>query len=145
MSAVTAVTPRFDDEIHAPLRLQLCAALAPVRSAEFSALRETLGVSDSVLSKHLSRLQSVGYVGVDKATRGGRVHTSASLTEVGRSALRGHLAALRALADLAEAPAPADDAPDAGRVTGAEGPGTGPDRGEPARSVTAGAPTTLDR
>lgn len=145
MRAVTAVTPRFDEEIHAPLRLQLCAALAPVRSAEFSALRETLGVSDSVLSKHLSRLQSVGYVGVDKATRGGRVHTSASLTEAGRTALRGHLAALRALADLADAPVPADDGSDADQVAGPESPGAGGDPGEPLRSATAGAPTTLDR
>ncbi|MEV7972515.1 transcriptional regulator [Cellulomonas sp. NPDC089187] len=100
---MSAVPARFDEEVHAPLRLQLCSALLPVRSATFPALREALGVSDSVLSKHLSRLQAVGYVAIDKRAVGGRSRTSAALTEAGRVAVRGHLTALREIAAAAEA------------------------------------------
>nr|WP_275428509.1 transcriptional regulator [Streptomyces sp. CS090A] len=46
--------------IHAPNRLQICAMLAAVDSMEFSRARESLGVSDSVLSKHLKVLEGAG-------------------------------------------------------------------------------------
>lgn len=46
----------FDELIHAPLRLQICAMLSPVRSLQFSDIRDSLQISDSVLSKQLSSL-----------------------------------------------------------------------------------------
>ncbi|MFF3994626.1 transcriptional regulator [Streptomyces cyaneofuscatus] len=52
--------PRYDAVIHAPNRLQICAMLAAVDSMEFSRVRESLGVSDSVLSKHLKVLEGAG-------------------------------------------------------------------------------------
>ena len=55
-------TPRFDTIIHAPNRLLICAFLAPLEEAEFQVLRDELGVSDSVLSKHIKQLEEVGYV-----------------------------------------------------------------------------------
>ena len=92
-------TARFDDEIHAQLRLRLCAALAPVRWADFATLRDTLGVANSVLSKHLSRLENIGYVEVAKGRDGDGRRTTVRLTPTGRTALAGHLAALRQIAD----------------------------------------------
>lgn len=86
---------RFDDVVHAPLRLRICAALSPVDHVAFGVLASTLAVSPSVLSKHLSTLQDAGYVRVLKETVGGRVWTSAALTRAGRDAYAGHLAALR--------------------------------------------------
>ena len=88
---------RFDAVVHAPLRLQLCATLAPLEDAEFSALRETLGVSDSVLSKHLRVLEEAGYLVLKKATVTGRVRTRAALTRAGRKAFEGHVAELQRL------------------------------------------------
>lgn len=90
--------PRFDAVVHAPNRLQVCAILAAVEDAEFPVLRDALGVSDSVLSKHLKVLEDAGYLTITKATAVGRVRTRVALTGAGRRAFAGHLAELRRLA-----------------------------------------------
>lgn len=91
------MTPaRFDEIIHAPLRLRICAMLAEADTVEFAILRDHLEVADSVLSKHLKTLVEAGYVRLDKPTgRGGKMRTWAKLTRPGRKALDGHLSALR--------------------------------------------------
>jgi DNA-binding MarR family transcriptional regulator len=88
---------RFDEIVHAPNRLQICAILSAVASADFVTVREGLGVADSVLSKHVRVLHEAGYIEVHKATSASRVRTSLSLTEAGRAAYDGHVAALRAI------------------------------------------------
>jgi DNA-binding MarR family transcriptional regulator len=90
----------FDEVVHAPNRLQICAMLAAVDSVEFATVRDSLGVADSVVSKHVRVLQDAGYVSVRKATVGSRVRTSLALTARGRRAYAGHVAALRALVDV---------------------------------------------
>ena len=93
------VRARFDEVVHAPNRLQICAMLAPVDSVDFATARDALGVADSVLSKHVKVLQDAGYVAVRKALVGSRTRTSLALTKAGRRAYDGHVAALRALVD----------------------------------------------
>jgi DNA-binding MarR family transcriptional regulator len=88
---------RFDEVVHAPNRLQICAILSAVSSADLAAVRESLGVADSVLSKHVRVLHEAGYVDVHKSTCASRVRTSLSLTEAGRAAYDGHVAALHAI------------------------------------------------
>jgi DNA-binding MarR family transcriptional regulator len=95
---VTAA-PDFNDVVHAPNRLRICALLAGAGSAEFSTVREALGVADSVLSKHVAILHDSGYVEVHKSTFASRVRTSLSLTPAGRAAYEGHIAALRAITE----------------------------------------------
>ena len=95
-------TPLFDEIIHAPNRLQICAMLAAVESAEFATIRDTLDISDSVLSKHLKVLQTAGYVAAQKTSGKAPRSTWLSLTGRGRKALAGHLAELRRIADLAD-------------------------------------------
>jgi DNA-binding MarR family transcriptional regulator len=90
--------PSFDEIIHAPKRLQICAMLAAVAEVEFATLRDSLGVTDSVTSKHLKVLQAAGYVTLTKPTTSGRVRTWASLTAAGRAAFAGHVDALQRLA-----------------------------------------------
>jgi DNA-binding MarR family transcriptional regulator len=87
----------FDEIVHAPNRLQICAILSAVSSADFAIVREHLGVADSVLSKHIRVLQEAGYIDVHKFTCASRVRTSVSMTAAGRAAYDGHLAALRAI------------------------------------------------
>ncbi|RJQ83956.1 transcriptional regulator [Amycolatopsis panacis] len=93
--------PVFDEIIHAPNRLQICAMLAAADSVEFSTVREVLGVSDSVLSKQVKILQGAGYLTLTKSARDSRTRTWLALTPPGRAALAGHLAELRRIADLA--------------------------------------------
>lgn len=86
---------RFDELIHAPVRLSIVSLLAPARGVEFRFLRDQLELSDSVLSKHISALETAGYVSVRKENLGrGRRKTWVDLTEDGLVAFNGHVAAL---------------------------------------------------
>ena len=84
----------FDQVVHAPVRLRVCAALAPVREIEFGALVALLDISKSALSKHVSVLADAGYVEQRRAVRDTRQRVWLSLTRAGRSAYDGHVAAL---------------------------------------------------
>lgn len=84
--------------IHAPNRLRICAFLTPLQEAEFQVLRDELGVSDSVLSKHLRKLEEVGYVAFRKGAVNGRQRMWASLTKSGRKAFSGHVEELTRIA-----------------------------------------------
>jgi DNA-binding MarR family transcriptional regulator len=88
-------SPQFDEIIHAPIRLSVVSMLAPAEGVEFRFLRDKLGVADSVLSKHVSTLESAGYVTVRKENLGrGRRRTWIGLTDTGLAAFRAHVAAL---------------------------------------------------
>jgi DNA-binding MarR family transcriptional regulator len=84
----------FDQIVHAPVRLRICATLDPVREIEFSALLTLLDISKSALSKHVSVLAEAGYVAQRRAVRDTRQRVWLALTEQGRAAYRGHVAAL---------------------------------------------------
>lgn len=86
---------RFDELIHAPTRLSLVAFLAATGWADFAVLRDELALSDSALSKQLTTLADAGYVEIRKAFVGKRPRTSARLTDEGRAAFDGHVAALQ--------------------------------------------------
>ena len=92
-----AVMPELDVSIQPPARLRLMTTLTAVSEAEFATLRDTLQVSDSVLSKHVSALAAIGYVNSRKGIHAGRRTTWISLTAAGRTALSTHVAALREL------------------------------------------------
>ena len=88
-------TPEFDELIHAPTRLSLVAFLAATGWADFKVLRDSVGLSDSALSKQLTTLEEAGYVEIRKAFVGKRPRTSARLTAEGRTAFDGHVLALQ--------------------------------------------------
>jgi DNA-binding MarR family transcriptional regulator len=96
---------RFDEVIHAPVRLRVCGLLRQVDSLDFAVLRDTLNVSDATLSKHVKTLAAAGYVGISKAASAGRADarrvTWLSLTPAGRSAFDAHMRALRQIAGAA--------------------------------------------
>lgn len=87
--------PRFDELIHPSTRLSLVATLAAADWAEFGYLRDRLALSDSALSKQLATLEEAGYVLTERRLDGGRRKVRARLTERGREAFDGHVAALR--------------------------------------------------
>jgi len=93
--------PAFDPVVHAPLRLQICALLSQMTYAEFQVVRDALGVSDSVLSKHVKQLEEAKYVSQVKEAKNGRQRTTLMLTARGARAFTRHVATLQALASLA--------------------------------------------
>jgi DNA-binding MarR family transcriptional regulator len=94
-----SVHPRLnlDDYLSLPVRLSIVAALAKVDEAEFGTVRDSIEVSDPVLSKQVAVLEGAGYVTVTKGYVGKRPRTWLELTAEGRGALDRHLAALHAL------------------------------------------------
>ncbi len=95
--------PVFDAVIHAPGRLQICALLAAVDTAEFATVRDAIAVSDSVMSKHVKQLEDAGYVVVRKQAANGRSRTLLALTPAGRHAFAAHVAELTRLAGVSAA------------------------------------------
>lgn len=92
--------PVLDPLIHPVGRLQIFAVLTSAEEAEFSMVRDAVGVSDSVLSKHVKALEDAGYVRVRKAASAGRQRTWLAITPSGRGAFAGHIAELTRLAGL---------------------------------------------
>ncbi|MCH9277282.1 transcriptional regulator [Bifidobacterium amazonense] len=92
--------PQFNEVIHAPMRLRICGMLHSGGEVEFAAIREMLGVSDAVCSKHLKVLAENGYVTLDKrpGKRNGHDITWVSLTDEGAEAFSDHIAALQNIA-----------------------------------------------
>lgn len=97
---IVAGTAELNETIHPTRRLAICAFLSEVVEAEFSALRDSLRISDSSLSKHLATLREAGYVRVFKRTSGGRAWTWVALTRDGRTAYKSHIRALRQMTKL---------------------------------------------
>lgn len=93
---------RFDETIHAPLRLRICGLLRQADGLDFALVRDSLGVSDATLSKHVKTLTAAGYVSSSKAASAGRGDarrvTWLSLTRDGRAAFDAHVRALQEIA-----------------------------------------------
>lgn len=81
-----------------PVRFSLMAALARTEEFDFATLRDHLQVSDSVLSKQVTSLETAGYVRVRKGFIGKRPRTWLKATDEGLTVWRNHLAALREIA-----------------------------------------------
>lgn len=98
----TDVVPRFDEVVHAPVRLRVCGLLAAAEQVEFSVVRDAVGVSDATLSKHVKVLVDAGLAEVRKAASTSRTDarrlTFLRLTPDGRRAFSAHVAMLRSIA-----------------------------------------------
>jgi DNA-binding MarR family transcriptional regulator len=86
---------RFDELIHAPTRLAIVSLLAASEWADFKFIRDTIGLSDSALSKQLATLDEAGYIEIRRGFVGKRPRTSARLTPAGRRAFEAHVQALQ--------------------------------------------------
>jgi DNA-binding MarR family transcriptional regulator len=86
---------RFDELIHPSTRLSIVAILASTDWVDFSFVRDRLGLSDSALSKQFTILEEAGYVSIDRPVTNRRRRVRVGLTDIGRSAFDGHVAALK--------------------------------------------------
>ncbi|WP_333742879.1 MULTISPECIES: transcriptional regulator [Streptomyces] len=96
----------FDEFLHVPARLAVVALLAPISWADFPFVRDSVGTSDSALSKQLSTLATKGYVELRKQKTHRAQRTLVRLTPEGRDAFRRHALALERIAAAARAPEP---------------------------------------
>jgi len=77
---------KIDKLIHEPSRLMVVSYLYVVDSADFLFLIRQTGLTWGNLSVHLSKLEAVGYVAIEKEFLGKKPHTTVRLTNEGRAA-----------------------------------------------------------
>ncbi len=90
-------TSRLDDVVHQRARLGVLALLAPADDVDFGFLKESLGLTDGNLSRHLQVLEDAGYLEIKKGFEGKRPKTRVAITKTGREALDDEMRALREL------------------------------------------------
>jgi DNA-binding MarR family transcriptional regulator len=99
-----AVAATFDAIIHAPIRLQVMAALAALQSKspgyDFNELKRLTGATDGNLGAHLAALEKAGYIAIEKSFVNKRPKTTTSAKALGRTAYAAHVAALREIIGL---------------------------------------------
>jgi DNA-binding MarR family transcriptional regulator len=81
-----------------PTRFSIVSLLAATDWAEFGFVRDSVGLSDSALSKQITTLTKLEFVEVDKGYVGKRPRTWLKLSDAGRAALRLHVDALQQIA-----------------------------------------------
>ncbi len=89
----------IDKVIHEPARLMIMANLFVVESADFTFLMNQTGLTWGNLSSHMSKLEKVGYIAVEKTFVGRRPYTMLHLTEDGRSAFQDYRRTLQQVLD----------------------------------------------
>lgn len=89
--------PELDEVVHQKTRLSVLTMLAETGSASFTYLRDTLGLSDGNLSRHLRVLEEHDLVQIDKSYKDRKPHTTVSATKEGRRALDAYVAALETM------------------------------------------------
>ena len=87
----------IDDVIHGRLRLGVMGYLSTASPALFTELRDQVGATDGNLAAHLKKLETAGYVFVEKRPSTGRPQTFIHLTKPGRAAWLEWLQRVRSL------------------------------------------------
>lgn len=84
------IVESFDSVIASSGRLRILAALATEPQLEFVHLRKRTHLTDGNLCTHTRRLESAGFVSVQKSFRDRKPVTQVRLTSQGRDALERH-------------------------------------------------------
>ena len=87
--------PDADRIIHEPVRLGVMALLYVVESADFVFIRQQMNLTGGNLSAHIGKLESAGYLKVDKRFNNKRPQTLLSLTDEGRKGFKEYVEAMR--------------------------------------------------
>lgn len=85
----------IDRVIHEPARLAIMARLYVLDEADWLFLHRQTGLSFGNLTSHLTRLEAVGYVEVEKMFIDRRPHTVVRMTDEGRKAFERYRRGMR--------------------------------------------------
>jgi len=87
----------FDALVTNPGRLGILTALASAEDRQsFVQVRRRTGLTDGNLATHARRLQSAGFIAIEKSIEAGKPLTTLYLTRSGREALAAHARELQA-------------------------------------------------
>lgn len=87
--------PGLDATLLDPTRLAIMSVLSTVDWCDFGFLRDAVALSDSALSKHLTRLRAEGCVEQRRTYHGRVPKTRARATDLGVERFRAHVHALQ--------------------------------------------------
>ena len=79
------------------IRLGIMSVLMVNESADFTTLKELLGVTDGNLASHTKALETENYIMIEKQFIGKKPNTSYRSTIIGRKAFTSHIEALEKL------------------------------------------------
>ena len=82
------IVASIDRLIHEPARFNIVAHLFVVQSADFTFLQTQTGLTWGNLSSHINKLETAGYVAVEREFVGKKPHSMLHLTDKGRVAFR---------------------------------------------------------
>jgi DNA-binding HxlR family transcriptional regulator len=89
--------PELNPVVHGKLRLAVLSLLIAVEEADFTWLKQKTGSTDGNLGAQMLKLEEAGYVSMEKRFAGRKPQTMYRMTEKGREALAGYVAALKRL------------------------------------------------
>lgn len=101
--------------ISAPCRLGILATLIPGLPVTFTEMKDATSLSDGNLHVQTRKLADVGYISIDKTSRGNRTVTEFRITDLGLERLRLHVMKLQQILDAestTKASARSDTRPD---------------------------------
>lgn len=87
-NSIQRTLEHLDRLVHEPARLMIMAYLYVIESGDFTFLSSQTGLTHGNLSSHMSKLESAGYIEVEKEFVDRKPHTMLRLTERGREAFR---------------------------------------------------------
>lgn len=87
----------FDKAFENKTRLGMMSVLMVNEWAEFTELKELLGVTDGNLASHVSYLEKANYIETRKSFIGKKPNTTFRATKTGKDAFTAHLKALEKL------------------------------------------------
>lgn len=87
----------FDKAFESRVRLGIMSVLINNEHSDFVELKELLELSDGNLASHLSYLEKLDYVRINKSFIGKKPNTGVSITKAGRKAFNRHLDVLEKL------------------------------------------------
>ena len=90
---------QFDQMISAPCRLGILATLVPGLPVTFTEMKEATSLSDGNLHVQTRKLSDVGYIDINKTSKGRRTVTEFRITDLGRERLRLHVMKLQQILD----------------------------------------------
>ena len=85
----------FDIVLHQPIRSRLISTLLNNKELPFKILKEQLKLTDGNLSSHLTKLQQVEYIQIEKFFEGKRPKTVIKITEKGKEAFKNYIKQLQ--------------------------------------------------
>lgn len=84
-----------DKIIHEPARVVLLSLLNAVDSVDFVFLMNQTGLTQGNLSSHLSKLESAGYIEIEKTFHKKRPRTLIRISKTGEEAFRNYLSLMK--------------------------------------------------